>query len=392
MKRAGLLVLTLFFPFLCKASDFHWNACLKRRPSIYFGNGMFNSRDSAEESQWALQSRLDSDVPVRLAYNLNESALRQMFQVAEQARTEYGGSFWRNLGDLSAAPAAFRQIAIDTARRIDESRLLKDGDLQVQIQSYEKDLSANHKVIVVAHSQGNFYANESWRILESAGRGTNFRIVGAASPASRMEGDSDYTTLKEDKIIGMVRLVKEVLPSNTTNGGSSILGHDFIDDYLDGESGSKIIGQVLSMLPPEGKEDRDFLHPSLYPFWRYQKKLNTSGVVLSDAECLAMSSFSYIFNWWGRDCSGRSLEALFKYTDECYEKVWSKKSKWSDMFGCSLLNHLTLLFPYGDDEAFRTKHPECSWRLDDVHKHVTREVYEKTKAILRGDQKDRLGM
>jgi hypothetical protein len=149
-------------------------SCRKPPISVFFGNGMFNSRFNANKSKRALRKRLlqegliASSQPLKIAYNLNEPALEELLQVADQKESEAGRSYWRWLSQLSLAPEWFRSLAKGVAAKYDEARYLVDGDLQKQVSSYRSEINSGRFVLTIAHSQGNFYANSSWHLLDSS--------------------------------------------------------------------------------------------------------------------------------------------------------------------------------------------------------------------------------
>jgi hypothetical protein len=126
---------------------------------------------------------------------------------------------------------------------------VKDPDLDAHVARYTADLTEGKRVIVVAHSQGNFYANKAHEHLSST---AGFGIVAVATPASYTAGNGPYTTLTNDEVIKPIPNRKA---ANTTNGAAFVKategsdGHSFTGNYLAGDvSGPKIVGHVKSTL------------------------------------------------------------------------------------------------------------------------------------------------
>jgi len=60
-------------------------------------------------------------------------------------------------------------------------------DLQTHITAYNQDLQAGNGVVVVAHSQGNFFANTAYESLKPSYK-KNFKLISVASPAFFVAG------------------------------------------------------------------------------------------------------------------------------------------------------------------------------------------------------------
>jgi hypothetical protein len=149
------------------------------------------------------------------------------------------------------------QALIQISNGVDDN----DADLAIHIRQYRDAISAGKKVVVVAHSQGNLYANKEFDKLAALPIlpiGEHFAIVAVATPASFVApfpaGSGPYVTLGEDLFanVGFMVVNPSVLPPNTINFpicGYSIDCHRFVDAYLrGGTSGPKIVDKVLAAL------------------------------------------------------------------------------------------------------------------------------------------------
>lgn len=121
---------------------------------------------------------------------------------------------------------------------------------------YSAELALGHKVIVVAHSQGNLYANQAFSVVTALGGSTLFHIVGVATPATSVAGSGPYFTLHGD----IITLVPGSLPANITNDSPSpcqgalfsVACHAFDDSYMDVQKGDHtrpaIVEAVLAFI------------------------------------------------------------------------------------------------------------------------------------------------
>lgn len=218
--------------------------------SLFFGNGMFNPESSARESLKQLSLRIKEAENWKrsrsyLAYNYDEAAVYQLLEVLEQKQGDFDKRFWRWLMDWSDAPSWF-QKAIEKLQVKKDMAGFQKYSLSDQIFKYEEELGAERSIVVVAHSQGNFFANNASLFLQSSfyPATSKFKIVSVATPASFVQDDGPYFTLKSD---GVIRFIPGALPPNAENSTPSpgLFDHRFVDHYLNSSpTGSKIIEKV----------------------------------------------------------------------------------------------------------------------------------------------------
>jgi hypothetical protein len=129
--------------------------------------------------------------------------------------------------------------------------LTSDSDtVDANVRSYRAELALMNKVVLVAHSNGNVYADEAYGRLTPAER-TSIGVVAVATLLGSVPGDGPYVTLVEDTFVATF---PGALGPNTTNTGGfcpEFIGcHAFVDFYLDGQvSGPKIVQDVSVTIP-----------------------------------------------------------------------------------------------------------------------------------------------
>jgi hypothetical protein len=243
--------------------------------TIFFSNGVLTDLVRAHAGLVALQSLVLSGPGItnkqtapafELAFDSGGSAffaLFQIFQALPQIISQDVSNFFRFLANYSLAPSTF---LTGTANLIDSGAVIAQPDLQLQIQGYTDALNSSGNVIVVAHSQGNLYANAAYAALflnpnPLNGRSADFEILSVASPATFVAGGEtspishEHVTLFGDAINSVVGS----LPANFANvtpincsASASVLEpglavdcHDFAKSYLPGNStGSAIQSEV----------------------------------------------------------------------------------------------------------------------------------------------------
>jgi hypothetical protein len=122
-------------------------------------------------------------------------------------------------------------------------------------------------LLIVAHSQGNFYANSAWdsiyggKIKSDKYEMKNFPNIGllsVATPAGHVgewllnpddhEPITSYVTLINDWIINTIRILYDVLAANYINLNNDLdwKHHSFIDSYLNGDKTGDLIVQKIN--------------------------------------------------------------------------------------------------------------------------------------------------
>jgi len=222
---------------------------------VSYGNGMYISPARARVQALMMDAKLRPSLPSGImpvftySYNNNEDDLTQVLEVVGQAIDDAAlrSQSWLNVP--SGSPTSFRDAVRSRQQSARVGNYVKDSDLDAHVARYRADLEAGRRVIVLAHSQGNFYANRAFENLPST---AGFGIVAVGTPAGYTAGNGPYTTLTTDKIIDPVPGRRAPNTSNSAAFNATVSGsdgHSFTAHYLDGDvSGPKITGQVLSVL------------------------------------------------------------------------------------------------------------------------------------------------
>lgn len=100
--------------------------------------------------------------------------------------------------------------------------------------AYNDVISRGGRVILLAHSQGNVFANSAYAQVPAANR-AYMRVIGVASPDSAAPA-GPYTTLTGDKII---LLVPNSVAANLTDTCVTTLCHEILTQYLRAGSASR---------------------------------------------------------------------------------------------------------------------------------------------------------
>lgn len=235
---------------------------------VVFGNGIMGtplgnlqSRDLLKEE---LRATLSTEEFNKLIFALAENkSYGFLSDLYESAKQKLGAenvviSFWRWLGNQEVMPDALQEELKAMAARFDFATRVAPEDLNNHILLYRTSMLEGKKVLVVSHSQGNFFVNAAYEKLFTGSQAlttaSSFGIVAVATPASFTAGGGPYTTLVEDLVIQVIALATPpgVLPprsTNITNVGSGATssdwkGHGFVEEYT--AQGSRSIVQVMN--------------------------------------------------------------------------------------------------------------------------------------------------
>ena len=220
-------------------------ACPKPKQDIvvYFGNGIDTSRRNAVRSLNKLIETLGTTyngatLRYDLAYNQTEGIALDLVQSVDQAGIEWGSQVAGWLNQLGLLPDTWNEAY---QRLMQSTALVTAPELREQVQNYKSDILLGQKVVVVSHSQGNFYVNAAKIALAQELTGEqmrSFNVFGVAVPANNIAGGKEpYYTNHRD----LIQYVPDSLPVNWTlkrSDGSLaddraiVAGHSFVDTYM----------------------------------------------------------------------------------------------------------------------------------------------------------------
>ncbi|PIR68555.1 hypothetical protein COU49_00745 [Candidatus Nomurabacteria bacterium CG10_big_fil_rev_8_21_14_0_10_35_16] len=215
-----IVIFTLLVPNFIFASG-----CLELGYTITTINGIFTDEREAKENLKSLKSQIKLN-----SYN-NQPLIFDYL---------YNPSHLAGLGDLTDA---INQGLFDQQSDYDLMEILNDASQKVKTQ----------KLLLVAHSQGNFYSNSFYDQVASQEGGIpsqSIGVYGVASPADRVAGGGKYLTSDTDKVIAST--VNRFLNILTPNIHISLKkedgnGHSFSDVYLKYQ-GNRIVSDIKSSL------------------------------------------------------------------------------------------------------------------------------------------------
>lgn len=145
---------------------------------------MFNSIEDSRRSLTSLSRLLrqdgfgdsDKSLVTDLAYKRSEPLLEQLANMTKQKRVTEFERFWAWLGSLQQAPSWFTDAVKTKSAELFKTGSTHFENLPVHFEAYAKYIRDGYNVILISHSQGNFYANQIMRKLPEY---TDARLTGS---------------------------------------------------------------------------------------------------------------------------------------------------------------------------------------------------------------------
>lgn len=226
-----LLVTSLFLVYTVSKSAFATVQCLKDGYTVATVNGINTNETQAASNMRELKIQLgpflnNQLIDYQYLYNKTHGIVQDLLDSANQ---KYFDQNFLNIEDS------------------DFMAMRKDASEKVKTQ----------KLLFVAHSQGNFYANSLYDNLANTPGGVpsqSLGVYGVATPATRVAGAGLYLTSDTDKVIAesvakapFTGILKPNVHINFQKDGSNPNGHSFSKIYLQYE-GARIISDITASL------------------------------------------------------------------------------------------------------------------------------------------------
>lgn len=222
--------------------------------TLFYSNGVLGTVNKTKESLLALKSELtkktvDTELEGQIFYKpiFNPSnGILDFFEAVEQKLNVEETKMWLYISGVEPMPEELKkEFARIAQKRIEESNI--NQIVRSHVVKYTNELDQGRKIVVVAHSQGNFFANQSYYLID-ADLQRSFGIVAVASPASYVPGGGLHTTITEDLVMASVPGSLEPNVNNFSGYNyGDYTGHGFVESYMHNgtEARNKIISDTL---------------------------------------------------------------------------------------------------------------------------------------------------
>jgi Tol biopolymer transport system component len=215
-------------------------------------NGIFTDPDNAKLNWLVLMDAVGwsyRGLPIRLkmAYNPTASA-GDLLECINQKLSEFPGASFVALANIYlrlSVPTPIYQLYPDLPNKVavqlgaifQGKSSYSDQSLQNIKTIVQAAVASGEQVLLVPHSQGNFYANSAYEGIAGVGDGSLVRslgVMGVASPAVKVAGGGDYVTSTNDRVINAVRFLDSAVLGGNVAIDTTLIetGHDLRTTYL----------------------------------------------------------------------------------------------------------------------------------------------------------------
>lgn len=234
---------------------------------LFYINGMFTTLDTFRDNLFWLDNFQDTQlssfqkgIKPTGSYNKDEDLHLQIYEIAQQKYADLpifskkydvikailGG----NLGSLSSEEVEMVEAVLQEVFSAVDFKRLDDTDYRNAYQKLLFQLHSCNRIILIGHSQGNYYTNSLFDEVLSNYQysdgylASDYPMVGLASiatPTLSLGGNLgdeyrhliSHLTLEQDQIMRIVRILFGSMPSNFSMSSLfDYTGHSLIDSYI----------------------------------------------------------------------------------------------------------------------------------------------------------------
>jgi len=183
----------------------------ERKTDIYFANGVGAGSKFSSFMQGIkqIQAYKKANPSIKkwigkydLAFNTGHGVIPDFFEAWLQYTDENPSTSlaWSAFKVAIAKATKIGAGAVNLSEKV--TRQFESDDIKKQVEAYEDSIKLGHGVLVLAHSQGNFFTNKAYNSLGgiTPWMRTYFKTVGLASPSDIKIPHSSYLTYDNDPI------------------------------------------------------------------------------------------------------------------------------------------------------------------------------------------------
>lgn len=259
MSRVSILLLLLFLSsqvFAQQCAEFN----KPEKARVYYVNGMLSDMVSNNNARTLLETTVGNkpDNVYRMSVNRTKSFAADGWQAYKQRSSEVDSQeFWQQWhGTNPGFPQTsteFQDALADAIVAAATVQVNTDADLAAMVGQYLIDLNAGKKVVLVSHSQGNFYANRAQEFIAAnhPKLAPSLGVISVASPSGVLAPNGLLTQNAQDTVIFQTVARKySVLPSNVNFFGvNDKRHHGFLTTYMQPQNArARISGHVQTMI------------------------------------------------------------------------------------------------------------------------------------------------
>ncbi len=127
----------------------------ERKVDVYFANGIKTSRGLARANAKILEYSISGSMPLFYDEYLGDIGEKVKVAVAYNQTVDFYPDIWESIVQK-----------IDILNLVDLMFATRhEDDVKTQVKAYKESIESGHRVLVVAHSQGNLFTGESFTSL-----------------------------------------------------------------------------------------------------------------------------------------------------------------------------------------------------------------------------------
>lgn len=236
---------------------------------IFYGNGIWANELATINSKKRLASEVGSVLKlptniVKFDYLYNETTpgtigkLFDLYESSLQILDNDVNRLERMIDGIETMPKEVQDAYFHDISQPDFLSKVRAITVSRHLEQYRAALKCGQKIIVVAHSQGNLFANDAYKLLEQEGYSHPFDLVAVASPEPLVPVGAQYVTLDRDNVAAVFPLAGGPTANTSFGGllptvtcGIDPFCHQFVAAYMRSDNArNKIIGYIHDFLPP----------------------------------------------------------------------------------------------------------------------------------------------
>ncbi len=205
--------LIIIFLFLITSNLFA-EAINEYKSDIYFANGVGAIERKISKKQGEVEikkyKKVNSEIyknfvgKYDLAFNTGRGVVSDFFEAWLQYTDENPGAEfgWSAFKTAISYATGIGGGALKITEAV--AKQLEFEDITTQVKAYRQSVYNGHKVIVIAHSQGNFFTNKAYKTFDTdkdRWMQNYFVTIGLASPSDKKIKNSSYLTYDNDPIV-----------------------------------------------------------------------------------------------------------------------------------------------------------------------------------------------
>ena len=130
----------------------------ERKIDVYFANGIDTDRPEARANAKILEDSISGGMPLFYEEYLGNIGESGKVALSYNQTVGFGGDIWESIVQK-----------IDILNLVDLMFATRhEDDVKTQVKAYKESIESGHRVLVVAHSQGNLFTGDAYNMYAKA--------------------------------------------------------------------------------------------------------------------------------------------------------------------------------------------------------------------------------